>query len=229
MGKPHKQPNSNNNILKVSYTREEDQFLSYCLYKYGYGTWDLYRFEIENSQRFIFDWKFKMRPSTEIQRRCEFLMGCFKREIEKAKIKRMKEQAMSAQANSKKKGKKKASKGKQKLKIKLRSNHNKIEEKAAPKCNKNNHSHSINNGNKHKKIDYNEEEQIEEAEYVAPPKNSIKERTRQNARNVKQIQNGHKKAVKHSSSDEISKSNGDQEVEYMPEDESYNSGKKAKY
>lgn len=72
------------------YTKEEDQFLAYCMYKYGFGTWELYRFEIENSRRFLFDWKFIMRTGPELQRRCEYLIQCFKREIEKRK-KRSKE------------------------------------------------------------------------------------------------------------------------------------------
>lgn len=67
------------------YTREEDQFLAHCMYKYGFGTWELYKFEIENSQRFLFAWKFIMRTGSELQRRCEYLIQCFKREIEKRK------------------------------------------------------------------------------------------------------------------------------------------------
>jgi len=85
------------------YTKEEDQFLAYCMYKYGFGTWELYRFEIENSERFLFDWKFIMRSGQELQRRCEYLIQCFKREIEKKK-KRSKEvdHTKDSKKNSKK-------------------------------------------------------------------------------------------------------------------------------
>jgi SWI/SNF-related matrix-associated actin-dependent regulator of chromatin subfamily A member 5 len=85
------------------YTKEEDQFLAYCMYKFGFGTWELYRFEIENSEKFLFDWKFIMRSGQELQRRCEYLIQCFKREIEKRK-KRPKEidHTKDSKKNSKK-------------------------------------------------------------------------------------------------------------------------------
>ena len=43
------------------YTDEEDQFLSYALFKYGYGSWELIRNEIRNSNRFILNWVVKSR------------------------------------------------------------------------------------------------------------------------------------------------------------------------
>lgn len=102
------------------YTKEEDQFLAYCMYKYRYGTWELYRFEIENSQRFIFNWKFLMRTGTEIQRRCEYLIQCFKREIEKNKRKQAK---LLAAANAPPKSK---------LKSKIKRKGHKITVEAVP-------------------------------------------------------------------------------------------------
>ena len=115
-------------ITKYSYTKEEDQFLAYCLYKYGYGTWELYRFEIENSRRFLFDWKFVMRPGAELQRRCEYLITCFKREIEKTKRKIKENQAASILECVKTRSKKKASKTSGK-KVRLKLNKAKAKSK----------------------------------------------------------------------------------------------------
>ena len=45
---------------------EEDKFLSYCLFKYGYGYWELIRNELRNSDRFIFNWAIKCRSLLDI-------------------------------------------------------------------------------------------------------------------------------------------------------------------
>jgi SWI/SNF-related matrix-associated actin-dependent regulator of chromatin subfamily A member 5 len=52
---------SNNTNANYDYTDEEDKFLAYALFKYGYGAWDLIRNEIRNSERFLFNWIVKTR------------------------------------------------------------------------------------------------------------------------------------------------------------------------
>jgi hypothetical protein len=43
------------------FSDEEDKFLAYSLIKYGYGSWELIRNELRNSDRFIFNWIVKTR------------------------------------------------------------------------------------------------------------------------------------------------------------------------
>ena len=45
----------------LAYTLEEDRFLAYCLFKYGYGQWELIRNEFRNSPLFLFNWAVKCR------------------------------------------------------------------------------------------------------------------------------------------------------------------------
>ena len=40
------------------YTLEEDQFLVYSLYRFGYNEWELIRNSIRNDSRFMFNWTF---------------------------------------------------------------------------------------------------------------------------------------------------------------------------
>jgi hypothetical protein len=55
---------ANNNSFE--YTLEEDKFLAYCLFKYGYGQWDLIRNEFRNTPRFWFNWAVKSRTLADI-------------------------------------------------------------------------------------------------------------------------------------------------------------------
>jgi len=65
----------------LAYTLEEDRFLAYCLFKYGYGQWELIRNEFRNSPLFLFNWAVKCRSLQDIQRRCDSLIASFKKEI----------------------------------------------------------------------------------------------------------------------------------------------------
>ena len=65
------------------YTEEEDAFLVYMMHKHGYGSWEKIRLEIKNSWLFQFDWFFKSRNTTEIQRRCDNLLRLIEKENEK--------------------------------------------------------------------------------------------------------------------------------------------------
>lgn len=55
--------------------------MAYCLFKYGYGQWDLIRNEFRNSPRFWFNWAVKSRTLADIQKRCDNMIASFKRDI----------------------------------------------------------------------------------------------------------------------------------------------------
>ena len=53
------------------------------LFKYTYGYFELQRNDIRNSPYFLFNWAVKTRTAADIQRRCDFLITQFKRELYK--------------------------------------------------------------------------------------------------------------------------------------------------
>lgn len=69
--KSDKKPASQN---PLDFSEEEDQFIAFALFKYGYGSWELIRNELRNSHRFIFNWAVKCRTNTDIQKRCDYLV-----------------------------------------------------------------------------------------------------------------------------------------------------------
>ena len=50
---------------------DEDLFLAYCLFKFGYGAWELMRNEYRNTERFRLNWIALSRTVNDIQRRCD--------------------------------------------------------------------------------------------------------------------------------------------------------------
>uniref|UniRef100_A0A7S2WPA6 Uncharacterized protein n=2 Tax=Rhizochromulina marina TaxID=1034831 RepID=A0A7S2WPA6_9STRA len=64
------------------WTEEEDAFLVCMMHRHGYGQWDRIRQEIRRAWQFKFDWFFKSRNSSELQRRCDILLRCIERENE---------------------------------------------------------------------------------------------------------------------------------------------------
>jgi SLIDE len=70
-----------------SFTEQEDKFISYCLYKYGYNNWDLMKNEIRNSNRFRFNWRFLSKTTIDLQKRSDYLIDLFKEELEESKPK----------------------------------------------------------------------------------------------------------------------------------------------
>ena len=53
-----------------------------ALYKYGYGSWEMIRNEIRNSNLFRFNWVAKTWTVQDIQKRCEHLVSKFKKEVQ---------------------------------------------------------------------------------------------------------------------------------------------------
>jgi len=99
------------------YTEEEDRFLAYCLYKYGYTYWHLIRNEIRNSPRFMFNWAFKSKTNNDIQKRCDHLIGLFKKELNDAAkvLEEAKKKKGGAKGKQKAAAKKKAAAGKKQV------------------------------------------------------------------------------------------------------------------
>lgn len=63
-----------------SYQEDEDAFLICMMHRHGYGAAERIRMEIRRAWQFRFDWYFKSRNSTEIQKRCDFLVRVIERE-----------------------------------------------------------------------------------------------------------------------------------------------------
>lgn len=51
------------------------------MFKYTYGYWDLLKNDIRNSPHFLHNWVVHTRSLLDIQRRCDFLISLFKREL----------------------------------------------------------------------------------------------------------------------------------------------------
>ena len=64
------------------FSDEEDAFLVLMLHKYGYGSWEKIRLEIKSCWLFRYDWYFKSRSCSEIQKRCEVLLRLIEKENE---------------------------------------------------------------------------------------------------------------------------------------------------
>ncbi|CDW88930.1 probable global transcription activator snf2l1 isoform 2 [Stylonychia lemnae] len=69
-------------LSNFDFSEEEDKFIAMALFKYGYGSWDLIRNELRNSDRFRFNWIVKTRTVIDIQKRCEYLVQKFKKEVQ---------------------------------------------------------------------------------------------------------------------------------------------------
>lgn len=45
----------------MDFSEEEDKFICFAMFKYGYGYWELIKNELRNSKRFIFNLAVKCR------------------------------------------------------------------------------------------------------------------------------------------------------------------------
>lgn len=63
-----------------AYTEEEDAFLICMMHRHGYGAAERIRMEIRRAWQFRFDWFFKSRNVTEIQKRCDNVIKVIERE-----------------------------------------------------------------------------------------------------------------------------------------------------
>ena len=64
------------------FQEEEDAFLVCMMYRHGYGAAERIRMEIRRAWQFRFDWYFKSRSATEIQKRCDLVVKVIERENE---------------------------------------------------------------------------------------------------------------------------------------------------
>ena len=51
---------------EYDFSAEEDKFIAYCLYKYGYNNWNLINNEVRGSSRFMFNWKFMANNTKQV-------------------------------------------------------------------------------------------------------------------------------------------------------------------
>mmetsp|Transcript_40485 Transcript_40485/g.61746 ORF Transcript_40485/g.61746 Transcript_40485/m.61746 type:complete len:211 (+) Transcript_40485:3376-4008(+) len=59
----------------------EDRCYAMGLFKYTYGYWELIRNDLRNNPYFQFNWIAQMRSVVDIQRRCDYLISQFKKEL----------------------------------------------------------------------------------------------------------------------------------------------------
>ena len=70
-----------------AYQEEEDAFLICMMHRHGYGAAERIRMEIRRAWQFRFDWYFKSRSSSEIQKRCDAIVKIVERENEEVRRK----------------------------------------------------------------------------------------------------------------------------------------------
>ena len=68
------------NNHQSEYTYEEDQYLIYITYKYGYGNWDEIMKKIKTSEDLLFNYFLKSRNKIEIQKRIDYLVKIIEKE-----------------------------------------------------------------------------------------------------------------------------------------------------
>jgi len=69
------------NSKQSEYSIEEDQFLVYLSYKYGYGNWEDIVREIRLSEDFMFNYYLRSRDKIEVQKRIDYLVKVFEKEV----------------------------------------------------------------------------------------------------------------------------------------------------
>lgn len=74
------------------YSESNDRFLLCMLQQVGYGNWEALKHEVHKSKEFAFDWYFKSRTPSEIQRRCDMLIRLIEKEAEGTNLKIRKRQ-----------------------------------------------------------------------------------------------------------------------------------------
>mmetsp|Transcript_1862 Transcript_1862/g.4211 ORF Transcript_1862/g.4211 Transcript_1862/m.4211 type:complete len:1089 (-) Transcript_1862:123-3389(-) len=80
-----------------AYQEEEDCFLLYMMHLYGYGSAERIRLEIRRAWQFRFDWYFKSRSATEIQKRCDTIVRIVEKEMDELHKKEDAEQEARAE------------------------------------------------------------------------------------------------------------------------------------
>jgi SWI/SNF-related matrix-associated actin-dependent regulator of chromatin subfamily A member 5 len=83
-----------------AYQEDEDAFLVAMMYRHGYGSAERIRMEIRRAWQFRFDWYFKSRNATEVQKRCDLLVKLIEKENEDIR-KKMIDDAATAQQEKK--------------------------------------------------------------------------------------------------------------------------------
>jgi SWI/SNF-related matrix-associated actin-dependent regulator of chromatin subfamily A member 5 len=74
------------NSKQSEFSNEEDQFLIYLTYHYGYGNWDDIIRAIRLSDDFMFNYYMKSRDKTEIQKRVDYLVKVLEKEYVTADV-----------------------------------------------------------------------------------------------------------------------------------------------
>lgn len=80
-----------------AYEEEEDCFLLYMMHLHGYGSAERIRLEIRRAWQFRFDWYFKSRSATEIQKRCDVIVRIVEKEMDELHKKEEAEQEARAE------------------------------------------------------------------------------------------------------------------------------------
>lgn len=80
-----------------AYQEEEDAFLIAMMYRHGYGAAERIRMEIRRAWQFRFDWYFKSRNASEVQKRCDLLVKLIEKENEDIRKKMIADAATAQQ------------------------------------------------------------------------------------------------------------------------------------
>ena len=88
------------------WSEEEDAYLVCMMHRHGYGQWERIRQEVRRAWQFKFDWFFKSRNATELQRRGDVLLRCIEKENEdlERKLRERARKAAEAAAGQGKRG-----------------------------------------------------------------------------------------------------------------------------
>jgi SWI/SNF-related matrix-associated actin-dependent regulator of chromatin subfamily A member 5 len=70
-----------NNSKQSEFSLEEDQFLVFLSFKYGYGSWEDIVREIRLSEDFMFNYYLRSRDRIEVQKRVDYLVKVFEKEV----------------------------------------------------------------------------------------------------------------------------------------------------
>lgn len=70
-----------NNSKQSEFSIEEDQFLVFLSFKFGYGNWEDIVREIRLSEDFMFNYYLRSRDKIEVQKRIDYLVKVFEKEV----------------------------------------------------------------------------------------------------------------------------------------------------
>jgi len=68
------------NYKNTEFSNDEDNYLLFLTFNYGYGNWEDIIKAIRLSEEFMFNYFFKSRDKSEIQRRIDYLVKLLERE-----------------------------------------------------------------------------------------------------------------------------------------------------